>query len=125
MDRSKIRIEMTDLRNNESEIMVFTGLPKISLNEWYAGKHWSKRVAIKNAYKLIIRSKYKGLITFPSDVEYWFEFKSNPLDCSNCIAMVKMIEDIIFEKDSPKFVRSVKVRSKKGTQDKVNIIITY
>jgi len=117
---------MTNLRNNESvEIIVFTGLPKISLNEWYAGKHWSERVEWKNTYKLMIRNKYKGLITFPADVEYQFEFKNNPLDCSNCVAMVKMIEDVIFEKDSPKFVRSVKVRSKKGTQDKVNIIITY
>lgn len=108
-----------------SDTLFFYDLPKLSLNEWYAGKHWTERSRMKNAYKLLIRSKYKGTITSPADVEYIFEFKGRLLDCSNCIAMVKLIEDIVFEKDTPEFVRSLRIVSKKGKANKVQINITY
>ena len=36
------------------------GLPKISLNKWYAGTHWTKRKKIKDEYKKIIKNQFKG-----------------------------------------------------------------
>ena len=99
-------------------------LPKISLNDWYSGTHWSERKRIKDAYKLTIRSQVKEKFTEPCDVEYTFTFKSKPLDCSNTVAMLKMIEDCLFPNDGIKVVRSIKLTSRKGIEDTVTIQIT-
>lgn len=100
-------------------------MPKISLNEWYSGNHWTKRQAIKTKYKWLVKSQFKGIFSKENEYEvtYSFEFKSNPLDCSNCVAMVKLVEDIIFESDSPKIVKSVTLLSVKGKSDKLTIKI--
>jgi len=100
------------------------GLPKISLNDWYSGTHWSERKRIKDIYKLIIRSQVKEKFTEPCEVDYLFEFQSKPLDCSNAVAMLKMIEDCLFPKDGIKVVRRIGIISRKGTKDKVTIQIT-
>lgn len=100
-------------------------LPKISLNEWYSGKHWIKRVKIKEKYKWIIKSQFKHVFkaNMQYSVEYVFEFKIKPLDASNCVAMVKLIEDIIFEDDKYNIVVELKISSHKSTEEKVIIII--
>ena len=54
-------------------------------------------------------------------------FAARPLDASNCIAMVKLIEDCIFVDDSYKIVTQISVTSRKA-KDKINmvtIIINY
>ena len=33
--------------------LVFYDLPKVSLNKFYAGCHWTKRKQLKDAYKLL------------------------------------------------------------------------
>lgn len=106
-------------------IIILYDLPKISLNEWYAGSHWSRRTKIKDTYKLIIKSQCKEVFSKSNqyDCSYDFTFKNNPLDASNCIAMVKMIEDIIFESDGYKIVKSIKITSDKGLKDEVEINI--
>jgi len=105
------------------EIQLF-GLPKISLNKWYAGQHWSKRVAIKNTYKKVIKSQYKN--TFEDGkylVSYEFTFIKNPLDASNCVAMIKIIEDILFVNDKWDLIKIGGIESKKGKEEKVKIKI--
>ena len=94
-------------------------LPKISLNKWYAGTHWTARKKIKDAYKKLISHKVED---GEYDVEYTFYFKSRPLDATNTIAMAKMIEDIIFKNDSYKKIKSVKLKSRKGESDYVEIV---
>jgi hypothetical protein len=107
---------------NKIKKFEFYDLPKVSLNDFYKGGHWSKRKKIKDAYKLIISSITKETIDFPCDVEYEFWFKSRPLDCSNaCGGMVKLIEDCLFVDDSYKMVRSIKISSKKRNDDVVFI----
>jgi len=100
-------------------------LPKISLNKWYAGNHWTLRTEIKNNYKIIIKNQFKDV--FSSDysyiVDYAFYFKTRPLDASNCAAMVKLIEDIIFKNDSYKIVEKISISSEKAASDKVIINI--
>ena len=98
-------------------------LPKISLNKWYAGMHWTKRKKIKDNYTQIVRSQFSSLLSRDNTykVKYHFTFKSRPLDASNCVAMVKMIEDIIFETDSYKVVTEIVITSSKGLEDKVVI----
>ena len=106
-------------------IIILKDLPKISLNKWYAGMHWTKRKQIKDNYTQIVSSQFSKVL--PKDktyqVEYHFTFKSRPLDASNCVAMVKMVEDIIFENDSYKVVTELIITSSKGSEDKVEIKI--
>lgn len=104
--------------------IILKDLPKISLNQWYSGSHWNNRKTIKDNYKLIVQSQIKYKFTEgPYNVEYEFGFKNRPLDCSNTVAMAKMIEDILFPKDDIKIVQSIKLTSKKAKEDCVIITI--
>jgi hypothetical protein len=105
--------------------IILKGLPKISLNKWYAGMHWTKRKKIKDNYTLIVKSQFKDVLPASEsyDTEYNFTFKLRPLDASNCVAMVKMIEDIIFESDGYKVIKSILITSGKGAEDMVEIKI--
>ena len=104
-------------------IIVLNDLPKISLNQWYSGSHWSKRKKIKDNYSLLIKSQCKK--TFKKDkryeVEYNFYFKTKPLDASNCVAMVKLIEDVLFKDDKYDIVKSIKITSNKSDKNYVGI----
>jgi|TARA_R110000803_G_C11759707_1_gene293745 hypothetical protein len=106
-------------------IIILNDLPKISLNKWYAGMHWTKRKKMKDAYIQIVRSQFKQVLSKDNvyDVEYSFTFKNRPLDASNCVAMVKMVEDIIFEDDNYKIIHSILISSGKGTRDVLEIKI--
>lgn len=105
--------------------IVLKDLPKISLNDWYSGSHWSKRKKIKDQYKWIVLNQFKGV--FPKSksysCKYSFSFSKRPLDASNCIAMTKLIEDIIFEDDKWDIVRSLTIESFKGKEDYLKIEI--
>jgi len=103
--------------------IILKDLPKISLNKWYAGMHWTKRKKIKDEYTLLVKSQFNKILskTNTYNTEYHFTFKSRALDASNCVAMVKMIEDIIFENDSYKVVKSILITSSKGLEDSVKI----
>lgn len=100
------------------------GLPKISLNDWYAGRHWSERKKLKDSYTWIIKSQFKTVFPVGEyEVQYDFTFKSNPLDASNCIAMTKMCEDIIFKNDKWDIIQKLSITSKKGKEDLLIITI--
>ena len=103
-------------------IVILKDLPKVSLNKWYAGNHWTKRNKLKNTYKILVKSQFKHVFSKDKqyEVSYNFEFDKRPLDASNCVAMVKLIEDIIFEDDSYKIVKGISITSDKG---KNNIVI--
>lgn len=105
--------------------IILKNLPKISLNKWYSGMHWTKRKKIKDNYTTIVKSQFNKTLpkTNTYNTEYHFTFKSRALDASNCVAMVKMIEDIIFENDSYKVVKSILITSDKGLEDSVKIKI--
>ena len=105
--------------------IILKDLPKVSLNVWYSSKHWSFRKKLKDNYTLIVKSQFKEVLPASEsyDTEYHFTFNSRPLDASNCVAMVKMIEDIIFESDGYKVIKSILITSTKGDQDIVEIKI--
>ena len=105
--------------------IILKDLPKVSLNVWYSSKHWSFRKKLKDNYTLIVKSQFKDVLPASNsyDTEYHFTFKSRPLDASNCVAMVKMIEDIIFESDGYKVIKSILITSTKGAEDMVEIKI--
>ena len=97
---------------------------KKSANVIYSGMHWRERKELKDFYTLSIKSQCKRV--FPKGryrVSWYFEFKNKPLDSSNCFFMLKMIEDIIFEKDEWDLIKIGAVESFKGKEDKVTIKI--
>ncbi len=108
------------------EKLVISELPKVSLNEFYSGKHWTFRSEMKDIYKIKIRQKLKRKLPIYSKrlryhVNYFFLFKSHPLDATNCSAMIKLIEDALFENDNYKTVRKFSCSSDKGNFDHVII----
>ena len=100
-------------------------LPKLSLNKWYAGVHWTKRKKIKDTYKTIVKNQFKHVFSKDKQyrVSYVFNFKTRPLDASNCVAMVKLIEDVIFEDDKWDIVTSISISSKKSKKEFVEILV--
>ncbi len=107
------------------ELIILKDMPKVSLNQWYSGTHWTKRKKLKDKYKILIKSQFKGVFSKEKKyiVSYDFNFKKRPLDASNCVAMVKMIEDIIFEDDSYKIVKGIEITSNKYDKDCVLVKI--
>lgn len=120
---------MNTSKDNQVEIettrILISGLPKISLNQFYSGIHWKKRKKAKDAYTLLVKSQCKHRFSKDNQyvVSYHFGFKSHPLDASNVGAMAKMIEDIIFEDDKYDIVKSVTYSSNKHIRDEVLIIV--
>jgi len=108
--------------------LIFENLPKVSNNKFYTGMHWNERKKIKDnfakmVYALLCVQTTRRAFTKPCEVEYIFEFKKQPLDCSNTVGMLKMIEDVLFPDDSTKVVKKLKITSLKSVEDKVTVII--
>ena len=106
--------------------IILKELPKVSLNQWYSGKHWANRKKIKDNYKILIKSQFKNTFDIFSTykVSYSFFFKQKPLDASNCVAMVKLIEDVLFHDDNYKIISEIKISSKKDKEERVEINVT-
>lgn len=98
-------------------------LPKISLNKFYAGMHWTKRKKIKDQYEKIIYSQIKHIFCKENtyECEYRFYFNKKPLDVSNCVGMLKLIEDCLFQTDSYKVVKKLTILSLKDSKERVEI----
>lgn len=104
-------------------IIYLEGLPIVSLNKFYSGIHWAQRKKIKDQYYWLIKEKTNKTFNKPCGVDYLFAFKGRILDCSNCVGMVKMIEDVLFPDDSHKIVKSISVQTQKDEKNYVKIII--
>ena len=105
--------------------IILKDLPKISLNKWYSSQHWSKRKQQKDNYIWLIKSQTK--VVFPKNrkyfVDYEFHFKSNPLDASNCVGLIKLVEDILFEDDKWDIILKISISSLKDKTEFVKIIV--
>ena len=78
---------------------------------------------MKDAFKEIVRKQTNYVGEKKCNVKYQFEFKTKPLDASNTIGMIKMIEDILWIDDSYKIIQQMCIESRKGIQDKLTITI--
>lgn len=102
---------------------------KVSTNKIYSGCHW----AVRKKHKDLMKTACIGLKRFkayeePVSIVATFYFKQRPLDCSNCSYMYKLIEDCIVEygilpDDSPKWVKSITLKSLKSDRDYVDVEI--
>jgi hypothetical protein len=106
------------------EVVLTFELPKVSLNMFYAGIHWSDRKRIKDNYTWLVRAATKQTFNCPCKVTYDFEFKANALDVSNCVGMIKMLEDCLFKDDGVKIVKEITIRSRKSTRNLTTVTIT-
>ena len=107
------------------EVIVLQDLPKHSLNEIYAGIHYRTRKKHKDTFKLIVKNQFKHVFSRDKRyrVSYVFEWCKRPLDASNCVYMLKMIEDIIFEDDNYKIIPELNIKSVKAKTDQIIIKI--
>lgn len=109
-------------------------LPKpliYSTNAIYAGVHFSKRKKIKDSYlwwfKTVKIPKLEKPLTC-DNISFNFYFKKRTYDCDNCSYMSKMIIDCLvkngyFLDDSPKYIKSITIRSEKGEKNSVKVSI--
>ena len=102
---------------------------KISTNKIYSGCHWSVRKKNKDLMKIAcIGLKRFKAIENPVVVNAKFFLKGRLLDCSNTSYMYKLLEDCIVEygilpDDSPKWVKSITLESKKSDTKKDYVVV--
>ena len=77
-------------------------------------------------YFWAIKSQFKHV--FPKTgkyiVSYEFFYRVRPLDVSNTIAQVKLVEDIIFEDDRWDIIEKIEISSRKADKDYIRIVVT-
>lgn len=127
-----LECEFGNIEYTNSNISIYRltlyDLPKLSLNKWYAGEYWKKRVQIKNIYNWQIHSQIKNT-KFNNKNSYYVEYKFfhyKPLDASNTVAMTKIIEDIIFENDNYNIIREISlssIKEYKKNKERIEIYI--
>ena len=86
----------------------------ISLNDWYAGKHWTYRQKQKNLWRttftdLLSQHKKPNIEKYSIELEY-----NSRLDPSNTITMIKLFEDTLIKlgwikDDSKKYCKYLKI----------------
>jgi len=91
-----------------------------SLNDYYAGEHWSKRKQTRDQWHLLVKSKAPNVHVedYPVSVECEVRFGDGrkQLDSVNTAAVCKVITDGlqecgVLDGDSPEYVREVTLRS--------------
>ena len=105
--------------------IILKNLPKVSANTFYQSTPWRLRTEIQRNFKSLVQSQCDNAFSKDNkyDVEYVFTFKSYPLDATNCFIMLKWIEDVFFKNDEYHIVKSITVKSRKGKEDSVKIIV--
>ena len=97
---------------------------KVSTNKIYSqSESWQKRKKHKDFMLWAFYPVHNQLKPVnKAKIRIDFEFAKQPLDCSNCSYMAKMIEDCLTEygiipDDSPKYISEMTISSKKGAED--------
>lgn len=95
------------------EIILKTDIRFPTLNQWYAGNHWTVRNKQKKDVSKELKSMLAGVVFPPFDhieVSYHFHFKRRDVD--NTITAIKFLLDTLKEMgyivdDTPEYVREV------------------
>jgi hypothetical protein len=91
-----------------------------SLNDYYAGEHWSERKKTRDQFHLLVKSKAPNVHVeeYPVSVDCEVRFGDGrkQLDSVNTAAVCKVITDGlqecgVLDGDSPEYVREVTLRS--------------
>lgn len=98
----------------------------ISLNKWYSTPHWTVRQKQKDEWHDFFKSM---LISREKICNYTISLTYNSrLDPSNCITMIKLVEDTlqeegILENDNKKFCKELKITPDLAMKNKCYIIV--
>lgn len=107
------------------QIVEFIFPKKISTNDIYSGVHWTTRKKDKELYLWSFLTVSGKIMPVKScELEFEFLFKGRPLDCDNCSYMVKLIIDCLrfygkIKDDTPEYIPSIKIISKKASKNSV------
>lgn len=114
----------------------FELLGRFSNNKLYGGLHWSTRAKVAREwhefYFYLAKEQGAKLIEhYPVSVTYEFHFRNQPMDSSNCVGMVKLIEDalkgVLWTDDDPRHINKLTIvvapELQKGFKEKVVIKI--
>lgn len=108
-----------------------------TLNQWYAGGHWSKRSRTKKAWRTLVSGcvrdqSIRPVEHYPAEIRVTGRFGKGDrsYDCTNMAATAKLIEDglvhaHILRRDSREYVQPVvlaSIRHKGETDTLVEII---
>lgn len=99
----------------EDEVRISFFLPKPpSLNEFYAGKHFSVRTKYKNEYFKILDSVFADIDAFHCEVFRIDVLHNTRLDCDNVILAVKFLADYLrhcgmVENDNRRYFKSFSI----------------
>lgn len=103
-------------------LIVLEGERPISMNDYYSGKHWSKRSAETNRVKMLVRGQIDPDMVRPFggpvDITMTAYFKGNTQDSGN-VCTKPYIDALIgwyFEDDSIQYVRRVTTESRKDNK---------
>lgn len=120
------------MQRDFNRVVVDLSIPqKISTNTIYSGVHWATRARHKDLFIWGFLPVVKDIPVIEScNLTFEYEFKQRPLDCDNCSYMTKLLIDCLrhygrLKDDTPNIVKSIKITSKKGNEDKVKILIDF
>ena len=99
--------------------IVLDGERAPSWNVLYAGQHWSKRKAMRDAAHLVVRAALPPdarLFDAPVDVTVTACYPRQPIDADNVSAKLYLdaLKGVILRDDNPRWVRSVTTISKRA-----------
>ena len=105
-----------------------------SLNAWYAGTHWSKRMKTKEewGWKFLAAAKESKLpdkLGVINTLEVTQFCKGVVRDADNAVVAAKLFGDFlkaqgIIKDDGPEFIKTVILRTAKGKENKTVILIS-
>src|SRR3990167_7495606 len=113
--------------------IILKGSPP-SLNQWYAGVHWSKRKAVANEWHGLFRAAFQEAnlpkpIKTPITLNVTQFTKGRLKDADNVVVAAKLCGDALrlyryIADDTPEHIPCVILQSKKGTDDKLVVLLT-
>lgn len=105
-----------------------------TLNQFYAGVHWGRRQAWKNAFNSLILAEFrkKGfpkVLKTPITIHCTQFCKRNVRDADNSVIGVKFLQDALVHfghipDDNHKHISTVILQTRKGKEDKTVFIIS-
>ena len=91
-------------------MVIKTKLKKFSTNQYFG--NWKKRKPLKDnleAHFRIDNIGFKKIARPIKQVDYIFHLKPTLLDVTNCSGMIKVLEDLIFYRDDPDYIKKVTI----------------
>lgn len=99
-----------------------------SWNTFYAGQNHHVRTAMKNKWRLLVRSALTGeeqMFDGPVHITVWAEYKGTPCDVDNVCAklLIDGLKSYIIPEDDPRYVAGVTCHSRNSKRNYVTLLV--